>query len=198
MKKIISTLLVAVCLLMVAAPAQSQLRWGLKGGLNLSKASFDKSDLKSDNFTGFFIGPMAEFTIPVIGLGVDGALLFSQKGLKIDGADETIKQNGIEIPVNLKYSFGLGDMASIFVAAGPSFYFDFSKDKGVKGLTEIKQKDAQVALNLGFGVKLINHLQIGANYNMPLTKTAEFKVADLVSADSYKSKTWQISLAYLF
>ena len=89
-------------------------------------------------------------------------------------------------------------MASIFVAAGPSFYFDFSKDKGVKGLTEIKQKDAQVALNLGFGVKLINHLQIGANYNMPLTKTAEFKVADLVSADSYKSKTWQISLAYLF
>ena len=25
-----------------------------------------------------FIGPMAEFTIPIVGLGIDGALLFSR------------------------------------------------------------------------------------------------------------------------
>lgn len=51
MKKIISVLMVAVCLMM-AAPAQAQLHFGVKGGLNLSKVSFSKSDLKGDNKTG--------------------------------------------------------------------------------------------------------------------------------------------------
>ena len=37
----------------------------------------------ADNYTGFFIGPMVDITIPIIGLGVDGALMYSQKGTKI-------------------------------------------------------------------------------------------------------------------
>ena len=53
--------------------AQAQIHFGVKGGLNLSKASFSnvKENFKKDNFTGFFIGPMAEFSIPLLGLGVD-------------------------------------------------------------------------------------------------------------------------------
>jgi len=82
MKKIMSVLLVAICLVM-AIPAQAQLKFGVKGGLNLAKADFNKSDFKTDNFTGFFIGPMAELTIPVVGLGVYGALLFSQRGIRL-------------------------------------------------------------------------------------------------------------------
>lgn len=70
-----------------------------------------------------FIGPMAEVTIPIVGLGVDGALLFSQRG-KDDG-----KQTGLDIPINLKYTIGLGSMLGVFVAAGPDFFFNFSGDK---------------------------------------------------------------------
>ena len=78
MKKIFSVLMVAVALMM-AAPAQAQLiKFGVKGGLNMSK--LDANGIKSDNTTGFFIGPMAEFTLPIIGLGVDGALMYSQRG----------------------------------------------------------------------------------------------------------------------
>ena len=77
MKKIFGALMIAVCIGM-AMPAQAQLHFGVKGGLNLSKASFSdvKTNFKKDNFTGFFIGPMAEFNIPVVGLGVDASLLF--------------------------------------------------------------------------------------------------------------------------
>lgn len=46
MKKIFSALMIAVCIGMVM-PAQAQLHFGVKGGLNLSKASF--SDVK-ENF----------------------------------------------------------------------------------------------------------------------------------------------------
>ena len=81
MKKIFGALMIAICIAM-AMPAQAQIHFGVKGGLNLSKASFSNvsENFKKDNFTGFFIGPMAEFNIPIVGLGVDASLLFAQRG----------------------------------------------------------------------------------------------------------------------
>ena len=196
MKKIFGALMIAVCIGM-AMPAQAQIHFGVKGGLNLSKASFSNvsENFKKDNFTGFFIGPMAEFNIPIVGLGVDAALLFAQRGIKVSEGNEdlTIKQNGIDIPVNLKYTIGLGSMAGIYFAAGPDFYFDFAGNKTIEGVKTDKKK-AEVGINVGAGVKLLNHLQVGANYNIPLGDTAKFEGID----GSYKTKTWQVSVAYIF
>ena len=67
MKKIVSVLMVAVALMM-AAPAQAQLvKFGLKGGMNFSELDFDAKTIGEvkDNSTGFFIGPMAEVTLPI-------------------------------------------------------------------------------------------------------------------------------------
>ena len=115
MKKFFSVFMIAVCCMALAMPAQAQLiKFGVKGGVNLSKLKFEGM---KDNSTGFFFGPMAEITIPVIGLGVDGALLYSQKGDKMEGLD--MKQSGLDIPVNLKYSIGLGSMLGIYVAGFP-------------------------------------------------------------------------------
>ena len=204
MKKIFGALMIAVCIGM-AMPAQAQIHFGVKGGLNLSKASFSNvgENFKKDNFTGFFIGPMAEFNIPIVGLGVDASLLFAQRGIKVsEGNDEyTIKQNGIDIPVNLKYTIGLGSLAGIYLAAGPDFYFDFEKNKQVWDADDYRirtdKKRTEVGINLGAGVKLVNHLQIGFNYNIPLGDSAKLIDSDAESA-SYKTKTWQVSIAYLF
>lgn len=191
MKKIIGVLMIAVCIGM-AVPAQAQINFGVKGGLNLSKASLSDvpGNFKKDNFTGFFIGPMAELNIPIVGLGVDASLLFAQRGIKVSEAGDeiTIKQNGIDIPVNLKYNIGLGSLVGIYLAAGPDFYFDFEKKTG------IDKKKAEVGINVGAGVKLLNHLQVGANYNIPLGDTADIKGTN----GSYKTKTWQVSVAYIF
>lgn len=184
MKKIISLFMLAICL-MAAMPAQAQLKFGLKGGLNLSKLTYE-GDKVSDNTTGFFIGPMAEFTIPIVGLGVDGALMYSQRG------KDDYKQQGLEIPVNLKYTFGLGSMLGIYLAAGPDFFFNF-KDIDWAGA---KSKDQQVGLNLGGGVKLLGHLQVGVNYQIPLGDS--FKIENAVKDLDYKTKMWQIHLAYTF
>ena len=196
MKKIFGALMIAVCIGM-AMPAQAQIHFGVKGGLNLSKASFSNvsENFKKDNFTGFFIGPMAEFNIPIVGLGVDASLLFAQRGIKVSEGNEdyTVKQNGIDIPVNLKYTIGLGSMAGIYFAAGPDFYFDFAGNKTIEGVKTDKKK-AEVGINVGAGVKLLNHLQVGANYNIPLGDTAKLEGID----GSYKTKTWQVSVAYIF
>ena len=183
MKKIFSILVIDVffiCIATTTARAQF-IKWGIKGGVNMTKIDFDNY---KDKMAGFFIGPMAEVTIPIVGLGVDASLLFSQKGVKAD--NDATKQMGLDIPVNLKYTIGLGSTLGIFIAAGPDFYFDF-KDEG-----EFDRKKAQVGVNVGAGVKLIQHLQIGVNYNIPIGD--HFEWGDLKGKD----KTWQISLAYLF
>lgn len=188
MKKVVNILVIAVCCMcMATTTAQAQfLKWGIKGGVNMTRIDFEdyKEDYK-DKMAGFFVGPMAEMTIPIIGLGVDAALLFSQKGIKADA--DAVKQVGLDIPVNLKYTIGLGSTLGIFIAAGPDFYFDFKGEKD-----GMDKKKAQVGINVGAGLKLFKHLQLGVNYNIPIGD--HFEAEDLKGKD----KTWQLSLAYIF
>ncbi|MBE6276519.1 MAG: porin family protein [Bacteroides sp.] len=184
MKKIVSVLMVVVAL-MVATPAQAQLiKFGLKGGVDMTKLDMD--GLKSDNTTGFFIGPMAEVTLPIVGLGIDGAAMFAQRG-KGD-----FKQQGLEIPLNLKYTIGAGSMLGLYLAAGPDFFFNL-KDAGAEG---VEAKKTQVAVNLGAGLKLLRKLQVGVTYQIPMGDSFEWK--DAGNVITAKNKTWQVSLAYIF
>ena len=193
MKKVLSTLALMACIMM-ALPAQAHLKFGLKGGLNISKVTFSASDINSDNRTGFFIGPMAEFTIPVIGVGIDAAALYTQSGAKVEYENESYDKNlkTIEIPVNLKYNFGLGSMAGVYVAAGPPFGFNV----GSGHLGDYDIKDCNTTFNVGAGVKLISHLQIGVNYNFSINKVAKYEEEG--KKYDMKKNTWQVSLAYLF
>ena len=188
MKRTLSVLVVIVCCMSLAVPAQAQLlKWGVKGGVNMSKLDFKYENAK-ENSTGFFIGPMAEVTIPVVGLGVDAAVLYSQRG------DEELKQQGLDIPINLKYTIGLGSMLGVFIAAGPDFFFNF-KDIDI---AEFEAKKRLVSLNVGAGLKLVRHLQIGVNYNIPLGDSFKPKEAFNNSNIDAKYRTWQVSLAYIF
>lgn len=195
MKKVLSVLMVAVALMM-AAPAQAQLiKFGVKGGMNFSKLD---TDVKSwydakESSTGFFIGPMAEVTLPILGLGVDGALMYSQRG------SGEVKQEGLEIPVNLKWSFGLGSMLGAYLAAGPDFFFNFNDTSH----EYMKMEEAQVSINLGAGLKLLKKLQVGLTYQIPIQDShyltnislaPDAKASDIGAAQ----KTWQVSLAYIF
>lgn len=195
MKKIFSVILIAVCCLSVTTTVEAQiLRWGVKGGVNMTKVSVSHSlglNFKDENTTGFFIGPMAEATVPLIGLGLDVSLLFSQRGVNYD--EEGDKRYGLDIPVNLKYTFGLGSSFGVYLAAGPDFYFDFSKGEMVLE-EKVDRKKAQVGINVGAGLKLLRHLQIGVNYNIPMGDSFTYKE---VFAKG-KNKTWQISAVYLF
>ena len=79
-------------------------------------------------------------------------------------------------------------MLGAYVAAGPDFFYNF-KDLKVEGG---EAKKAQVALNLGAGVKLLRKLQVGLNYQIPMGNSFEIENVDI------KNKTWQVSLAYMF
>ena len=200
MKKIFSTLVIMVCLLL-AVPAQAQVKFGLKGGLNLTDMSFSVDDVDVSNRAGFFIGPTAKFTLPIVGLGLDASVLYDQREAKLKGTDDKIKQQAINIPINLRYDIGLGSLAAVYLAAGPQFGFNIG-DKHqtlVEDVSEWKLNDSNFSVNVGLGVMLLGHLQVGANYNIVCGKTGEVTVIDGVEeAFRGRSNTWQISAAYYF
>ena len=105
MKKIVGLILLAVMVL-IAVPAKSQIKFGIKGGLNISSVHFNKDLVGKDNVTGFNIGPMVEVMAPIMGVGFDAAILYSQKGIGVK-SEKDIKNDYIDVPVNLKWKFGL-------------------------------------------------------------------------------------------
>lgn len=54
--------------------------------MNISSVHFNSDVLKADNVTGFQVGPMIETTLPLVGVGIDAAVLYSQKGLETTSA----------------------------------------------------------------------------------------------------------------
>ena len=94
-------MLAAAVMLVAVTTAQAQCRFGVKGGVNIASVSFDRHVLDAENITGFHVGPMLEWNIPLLGLGIDGAVLYSQRGFGVRG--ESLRSDYIDVPVNAKF-----------------------------------------------------------------------------------------------
>lgn len=207
------TLIVCSLALLSFIPASAQFSWGLRGGLNLVNndisAVSKESASSKDSYTGFFFGPMAEVQVPIIGIGVDVAALYSQKGVELPDTS-TMKNQSLSIPLSLKYSLGLGNFAAVYFAAGPQLDFRIGDlNKSFNDGNEIKDfalEKSSWSINVGAGVKLINHIQAGINYNIPVSKEGAVKVIDNPTPGAvidnepvdFKSSTLQFSLTWTF
>ena len=191
MKKVTGLVLI-ILMAFIAVPAKSQLKFGVKGGLNISSVHLNSDILKADNVTGFQIGPMIETTIPLIGVGLDAAILYSQKGMDVKsetGTSTNVKTDYIDVPVNLKWKFGLPIIKG-YLAAGPYIGFRVGGDKfwEIPGsvVGQVKAKNFSAGLNFGAGVELISHLQVGINYGLGLTDNYSAEKYDL----NAKNRGW--------
>ena len=81
--------LVAITMMALPANAQLGLGWGLRGGLNLVSMSTDESTFDSSNRAGWFFGPAAKFTVPLIGIGLDISALYDQRTSELN--NQTVK-----------------------------------------------------------------------------------------------------------
>ena len=208
MKKLFG-LLAAICLF-ATMPATAQFNFGVKAGVNLSeKPTTDVEALKSSlkGNTGWFVGPTAKFIFPVVGLGFEANVLYSQTNLEIEGQNVTAQN--IDIPVYLRYELSLPVVSKYiepFIAVGPQFSWnigdsdvtlqsvrDMVNSSGNANIDQIlnnipnvddplkvyRLKDSNISLNLGLGVILFEHLQIHANYNLSFDNTAEIIENDI-------------------
>ena len=204
MKKTLVVMLMAVAF---AMPSNAQIKLGLTGGLNLTNVNVKDAAGTVKGRAGFFIGPTVKFTLPIVGLGIDASAVYDQREGKVGegSAEQTIKSQSIQIPINVRYGMGLGDLLEVFAFAGPQFGFNVGSNKTLSDVehlakTEWTLKSANLSANLGIGLTVLSHLQAKFNYNWALGKTGEVKsisgARDAVG--SAKFNCWQISLAYWF
>lgn len=185
--KNLSKIFILVALLMsVSLPAAAQFRFGVRAGMAVNKLHFNKDLGNSDNRTGFTGGFTGEVSVPLVGLCVDAALLYANRGAG------DVSRDYLDIPLHLKYKFGLpivGRIVKPFLFTGPDFSFLLSK-KNVEDAFENKRFDT--AWDLGAGVELINHLQIGASYGFALSNSASGGDAKA------KNRCWTVTASWYF
>jgi len=182
--------------------AQAQVSFGIKGGLNETKLSLNQSDLEESisNKSGFFIGPTVRFTLPIVSLSMDAAVLYDQREAEVKDTGEKLQQKSVQIPIHARYGFGLGAFASLYLYAGPQFGFNVGGDTEKQKVSDWSLKTANISGNAGLGLMFANHLQVSVNYNFALSKNAEYKIIKDGVEDNAKVKNnaWQIALAYYF
>lgn len=193
-----------VAAMFLAIPANAQFKFGPKVGVNVSTLSLKgemAETFKANNITNFTGGLMAEFMVPVIGIGVDASVMYTRKGSTLKevttGVSKDQHTDYVEIPINLKYKFSLPVVGSIlapYIYAGPSFAFRV----GDNFEDQFKEKSFETAINVGVGVEFFNHLQISGQYGWGLGKAFEFENDMLNSVLNGKSRAWTFTAAYLF
>ena len=113
MKK--SLLLIAVAFISFASLSAQEVRFGIKGGVNLASISGDDYGLASlDSRTGFHIGGLVE--IPLVGkFSVQPEILYSSQGSKYNffAQDGDIKLDYVTVPIMAKYNIIAGLSAEL-------------------------------------------------------------------------------------
>ena len=200
--------MVMIVTMTAANNASAQIKFGLKGGVNVTDMSLNSSVFDASNRTGFFVGPTIKVQLPLVGLGIDASALYDQREAKIKVGNtttkETLRSQAINIPINLRYGWGLSSMANIFLFAGPQFGFNVGdKDQKITESSTWSVKNSNFSLNCGAGVTLLSHLQLTANYNVVCGKTSDATITEGLEQLTNKevrsrANAWQIALAYYF
>lgn len=182
MKKIVLTL---IAIIAVNSLVSAQIRFGVKGGLNLANVSVTPTIPKGttmSNLIGFHGGIILDVPLSEK-ISIQPNLLFSQKGIKSTSSNSTIlldskiALNYIEIPINVMFhatdalSIGGGSYLGYVLSGVSTSTVTFS------GKTETMTKDADFdrdlkrldfGLNITAGYEVSNGLIINANYSLGL------------------------------
>lgn len=209
MKKITTLCISLLMMFSCALTASAQdFDWGIVGGMNFSKLKFqgpDRHSFNSDQKCGWYIGPKVAFNT-VIGIGVDGSVQFSQRDFDING--ETEHYRTIEVPINVRYNIGLGSKLGLYVSTGPQFGFALNHmrwDNFGSG-SNFSRENMNTTWNIGAGLRLLGHLELGIGYNMAMSKTGKAIFENFggpVGTDydpilKYRHNTIQVQVSYMF
>jgi len=201
--------LVAVASMGSSASAGSPVRFGLKAGVAINDLKFNESAFASDNRSGFTGGVMMQFVAPIINIGFDASLMYTHRSSSVlanteDGLMklDTDGRDYIEIPVNFRWNIGLpvvGKFVTPFLTTGPDFSFLVSS-KHAKEAWDNHTFD--FAWNFGFGLRLINRVELAASYGLGIKNAASGEASlygdgKLVGVDA-KNRFWTVTAAWLF
>ena len=191
--KRISLFTVAI-MLTIASFAQSEAKFGLKGGLNI--ASIDNSEGSSgyDTRLGLNIGALAHIHINPQ-WAIQPELVFSSQGTKytISNGTHQLALNYINIPVQLQYMFDNGFRIQTGPQLGLLVNVSDKKNGTETGFfTKDDFKSTDISWSFGLGYLTYSGLGFDARYNLGLSNINDAGAANL------KNNVVQLGLFYLF
>lgn len=198
---LIKCLILACLVFMVSAKARAQLRFGLKGGYDVSSNHINKDILNASNRLGFQVGGTMELMAPILGLGGELSVLYGHQQYDVEVGDsgyDLSNYDYLRVPLNLKKKFSLIGLLGVFIQAGP--YVEFKINGGdFKDIdNQYKSKSFGAGVNAGAGVELLNHLELGMYYRKALTDNYGDDTPDFGDIWKKKPDSWSVDLTYFF
>jgi len=211
MKKI--NLILIIAFIITTNNSFSQVKFGIKAGLNLANARIETEDApNTDVLPSFHIGVILDYSVNDF-LAIQPGILISGKGIKYDGlifgdhVKAEVNPIYIDIPVMFLLRVDIGS-AKLFGGVGPylgigiagKYKYNIagqSEDGDIKwGSDEFTSdlKRGDFGLNFGGGIELVNGLQFSVNYQLGLNNNHPLGSSDL----KILNRVLGISIAYLF
>ncbi len=200
MKKLVFNTTIII-LSVLALPAFSQIRFGVRGDIGLNNPTYKSDVLKVENTTNYSIGPSMETMLPlfVADVGVDASLLYSNNRMTVSKIDENVSKkitnHYIKLPLNLKAKFGIGlHLVKMYATAGPYAAYLISGEKIDldEAAKDIKAKSFEAGTNLGLGFEVLRIFQIGVNCGFKLTDNYKTDKPDWSDPLNGKTTCWSI------
>lgn len=203
--------------------SSAQVRFGIKGGLNLADMKYEPKDQTdgtpdANSLSSFNAGVIVDIPL-VAGLAIQPGLMVEGKGSKVEYSGSigsfTQKTNPIylELPVNVLFKPTIGANTKLYFGLGPyvamgiagktssnaqasigSYYSDHDLSFGDGSDDDLKQTD--VGGNLLAGFEFSNGLLVGAQYGMSFTNNAPNGNDN--APKILRNKVLSFSVGYLF
>lgn len=223
MKSIKKKLLVFSLLLFAGTSAFSQIRVGLKGGLNLADMKYEPKDQTSGtpdarSLLSFHAGLIVD--VPLVqGLALQPGIMLEGKGSKVENVGSnwsfTQKVNPLylEVPVNVLFKPTIGTGTKLYFGLGPYFAwgvggkisysgnignFNGYTDKVIKfgNNSDDYLKSTDMGANVLAGFEFSSGLLVGAQYGISLTNNAPDGSNN--ANKILRNKVLSFSVGYLF
>ena len=173
MKKL--TILAVMLMVSAAAFAQTNFKFGVTGGMNLSKVHIPNWNVNSDNKVGWSAGIIGELSF-ANNIYTNMSVLYSSKGYKYgyddEYGDDKNTYNYVEAPIHIGYKYPVADKISILGEVGPTFGFLVSA-KGVEEGYKWSGTEDFNKFNFGLGFKVgaefINRIRLTIGYDWGLS-----------------------------
>lgn len=183
-----------------------EVKFGVKGGINLSTLTGDVENASSK--VGFQVGGFAEIKLSDK-FSVQPELLYSLQGVKFKDSEigfatteTTDNLSYLNIPVMAKYyvaeKFSLEAGPQIgFLLSAKSDFSGFDGDEDFSGDIDTKDfyKSIDFGVNFGAGYDFTENLSAGLRYNLGLSN-----IAETVEGENFKQKNsvFSLSVGYKF
>ena len=196
-------------------------KWGLTGGVNITKAMSDDPGFMNTGWLfrssdGYYLGASMRVSIPLLNLGFDASFTYSQELAELgsNGHSVSDRLRYFSMPVHVRYDFELPGLCEVlipYVFTGPQCNFalnDFDWYSLVK-MDEESRLQLDEAMNnltehrnwkwdIGFGAILGSRIQVHYNYAIPVTNAFHLQTMAEEYSNHFKLGTHRIGLTFFF